>query len=40
MPISREAGHTNLILEAPDGSKKVYSLDVERTTYELNEITP
>ncbi|MBQ6335606.1 MAG: hypothetical protein IJI50_00080 [Ruminococcus sp.] len=36
----KKAGHTNLILEAPDGSKKVYSLDVERTTYELNEITP
>lgn len=36
----KKAGHTNLTLEAPDGSKKVYSLDVERTTYELNEITP
>ena len=35
----RKTGHTRLILEAPDGTKKYYDLDVERHSYEIKEST-
>jgi len=35
----RKTGHTRLILEAPDGTKKYYDVDVERHSYEIKEST-
>ena len=35
----RKTGHTRLILESPDGTKKYYDLDVERHSYEIKEST-
>lgn len=35
----KKAGRTKLFLESPDGTKKSYAIDVERTTYNITELT-
>ncbi len=35
----RKTGHTRLILEAPDGTKQYFDLEVERHSYEITEST-
>ena len=35
----KKTGYTNLILEAPDGSKRIFEVTIDRHSYNIEEIT-